>query len=39
MENPECEECGCELTDREADREKGLCSECDDECYCNRCQG
>lgn len=35
----ECEECGTELIEREINREKNLCEQCDDECYCSRCVG
>lgn len=34
----ECKECGCELTEREIEIDRGYCDSCDSECHCSQCQ-
>lgn len=38
MENQECKICKHDLSDREIELEKEICSECDGECHCSRCE-
>lgn len=33
-----CKECGCELIEREIERDWQLCEQCDGECHCRQCE-
>lgn len=33
-----CSECGCDLIDREIERDSQLCEQCDGECHCYQCE-